>query len=110
MIFETPGGDSVTRVRGRQGRVTTCQGHRLFQGRVGPARFERRPTIRKHQEIMVGRRGEAPLVPPYSFRRPNKAMALTTGRKPGTQTTEVRLSEKLDFRRFSRNGLTAWGF
>ena len=25
---------------------------------------------------MVGRRGEAPLVPPYSFRRPNKAMAL----------------------------------
>ncbi len=25
---------------------------------------------------MVGRRGEARLVPPYSFRRPNKAMAL----------------------------------
>ena len=25
---------------------------------------------------MVGRRGEAPLVPPYKFRRPNKAMAL----------------------------------
>ena len=25
---------------------------------------------------MVGRRGETPLVPPYSFRRPNKAMAL----------------------------------
>ncbi len=25
---------------------------------------------------MVGRRGEAPLVPPYSLRRPNKAMAL----------------------------------
>ena len=25
---------------------------------------------------MVGRRGEAPLVPPYRFRRPNKAMAL----------------------------------
>ena len=48
----------------------------FFKGRVGPARFERRPTIRKHREIMVGRRGEAPLVPPYSFRRPNKAMAL----------------------------------
>ena len=27
---------------------------------------------------MVGRRGEAPLVPPYGFRRPNKAMALRT--------------------------------
>ena|GEM_PF-2644357 len=25
----------------------------------------------------MGRRGEAPLVPPYSFRRPNKTMALT---------------------------------
>ncbi len=25
---------------------------------------------------MVGRRGETPLVPPYSFRSPNKAMAL----------------------------------
>ncbi len=25
---------------------------------------------------MVGRRGEAPLVPPYKFRRPNKTMAL----------------------------------
>ena len=25
---------------------------------------------------MVGRRGEAPLVPPYKFRRPNKAIAL----------------------------------
>ncbi len=27
---------------------------------------------------MVGRRGEAPLVPPYSFRSPNKTMALMT--------------------------------
>ncbi len=26
---------------------------------------------------MVGRRGEAPLVPPYNFRSPNKAMALS---------------------------------
>ncbi len=25
---------------------------------------------------MVGRRGEAPLVPPYRLHRPNKAMAL----------------------------------
>ncbi len=30
---------------------------------------------------MVGRRGEAPLVPPYNFRRHNKAMALTSGRE-----------------------------
>ncbi len=29
----------------------------LFLRRVGPARFERRPTLRKRQEIMVGRRG-----------------------------------------------------
>ncbi len=29
---------------------------------------------------MVGRRGEAPLVPPYTFRRPNKAIALDRGR------------------------------
>ena len=28
-------------------------------------------------EVMVGRRGEAPLVPPYKFPRPNKAMALS---------------------------------
>ena len=28
---------------------------------------------------MVGRRGEAPLVPPYSFRRLNKARALLEG-------------------------------
>ena len=33
--------------------------------RVGPARFERRPTIRKHRDWLVGRRGDAPLVPPY---------------------------------------------
>ena len=49
---------------------------RLFQRRVGPARFERRPTIGNRREILVGRRGEAPLVPPYRLRRPNKAMVL----------------------------------
>jgi hypothetical protein len=32
---------------------------------VGQARFERRPTIWNQLETMVGRRGEAPLVPPY---------------------------------------------
>ena len=51
-------------------------GHRLFQGRVGPAQFERRPTIGNRREFMVGRRGEAPLVPPYRLRSPNKAMPL----------------------------------
>ena len=29
---------------------------------------------------MVGRRGEAPLVPPYKFRRSKKAMALLPGK------------------------------
>ena len=58
------------------GLANNVQGHRLFQIRVGPARFEGRPTIRKRREVLVGRRGEAPLVPPYSLRRPNKAMAL----------------------------------
>ncbi len=37
----------------------------LFQCRVGPARFERRPTIRTHRELTVGRRGESPLVSTY---------------------------------------------
>ena len=32
----------------------------------GTARFERRPTIVPSLEIVVGRRDEAPLVPPYS--------------------------------------------
>ena len=35
--------------------------------RVGPARFERRPTAKQCRELMVGRRGEAPLVPPYKL-------------------------------------------
>ena len=35
---------------------------------------------------MVGRRGEAPLVPPYRFRRPNKAMALVR-EQPRNATT-----------------------
>ena len=42
---------------------------------------------------MVGRRGEAPLVPPYSFRRPNKVMALSSSHalpRPGTTPLEVR--------------------
>ena len=47
-----------------------------FQGRrVGPARFERRPTLGNRREIMVGRRGEAPLFPPDSLSNRNWAMA-----------------------------------
>ena len=56
--------------------LSKIQGHRLFQRLVGPARFERRPTIRKSREFMVCRRGETPLVPHYKFRSPNKALAL----------------------------------
>ena len=51
----------------------------MFLRRVGPARFERRPTLGNRREIRVGRRGEAPLVPPDSFRSPTKAMALLLG-------------------------------
>ncbi len=56
--------------------TTLHQDHRPFQCRVGQARFERRPTIQKPREILVGLRGEAPLVPPYDFRGTNKAMVL----------------------------------
>ena len=55
------------------------QGHRLFQRRVGPARFERRPTILKHRELLVGQRGEAPLVPPYILPSFKMALALQQG-------------------------------
>ena len=39
----------------------------MFLRRVGPAQFERRPTIEKHRKILVGQRDEAPLIPPYSL-------------------------------------------
>jgi len=48
----------------------------FLQSRAGPARFERRPTIMKQGEFMVGRRGEAPLVPPYILPSFKKALAL----------------------------------
>ncbi len=56
--------------------VPVPQGHRLFQRRAGPARFERRPTIMNLRELLVGRRGEAPLVPPYILPSFKKALAL----------------------------------
>jgi len=51
-------------------RFLTCAdqqsaaGQSVFQCRVGQARSERRLTIMKRREWMVGQRGEAPLVPP----------------------------------------------
>ena len=78
-------------------------GHRLFQGRVGQARFERRPTIGNRREIMVGRRGEAPLVPPYSFRRPNKAMAVASDLAELTSPKVVAIISPLSFREFCVN-------
>jgi hypothetical protein len=36
-------------------------GHSLFHSTVGPARFERRPTLSECVVEMVGRRGDAPL-------------------------------------------------
>ncbi len=45
-----------------------CGAIACFECRVGPARFERRPTIGKCRENRVGQRGEAPLAPPYGDR------------------------------------------
>lgn len=39
-------------------------GNRLFECRVGPARFDRRPTLCEFRHLLVGPRGETPLVPP----------------------------------------------
>ena len=65
-------------------RVPSAQrrdyGRGEFLRRVGPARRERRPTIRKLRELLVGRRGEAPLVPPYILPSFKKALALFCGR------------------------------
>ena len=43
---------------------------------MGPARFQRQPTIMNLRELLVGRRGEAPLVPPYILSSFKKALAL----------------------------------
>ena len=55
---------------------------------------------------MVGRRGEAPLVPPYSFRRPNKAMALSLPELPKTSSTVH--SEFIVANRLCDRGLAHW--
>ena len=66
-----------------QSGVEPPHSKREFLRRVGQVRFERRPTNGKRREIMVGLRGEAPLVPPYKFRSPNKAIALPSRRLAG---------------------------
>ncbi len=77
--------------------VLKDQGHRLFQGRVGPARFERRPTIRKRRELLVGRRGEAPLVPPYILPSFIKALALLKDRPDLTRDKLTRVRDLMNF-------------
>ena len=60
--------------------TTEAQRHREGKQRSvaeegGPALFERWPTLVPSLEIMVGRRGEAPLVSPYNLSRFKKALA-----------------------------------
>ena len=52
------------------------QSHRRFHVGWDQLASSAGPPFRKHREIRVGRRGEAPLVAPYRFRSPNKAMDL----------------------------------
>ena len=48
------------------------------EGRVGQARFERRPTNLDSPPDVVGRRGKAPLVPPYEESTPTDADAVVS--------------------------------
>ena len=59
-LFDRVDGDDVL-VTHRRRRTSLTQ-EPLARGQ---AQFERRPTILKRREILVGRRDEAPLVPPY---------------------------------------------
>ena len=47
----------------------------MFLRRVGPARFERRPTLAQSVKNVVGLRDETLLVPPYRFHRPGKSIS-----------------------------------
>ena len=75
VIIPCPSGTLIGEEHGGLGEMFVAN-NPMFLRRAGPARFERRPTIGKCREILVGRRDEAPLVPPYRLRSPNKAMAL----------------------------------
>ncbi len=52
---------------------------------------------------MVGRRGEAPLVPPYTFRSPNKAMALHSSCGRGCLSVVAVSSRPTPTRRVSKD-------
>ena len=58
----------------RRGTEKASRG--LLLRRVGPALFERWPTLVPSLEIIVDRRGEAPLVSPYNLSRFKKTLAL----------------------------------
>lgn len=51
---------------------------RLSGTRHGPARFERRLTVLKHRELLVGRRDETPQVSPDILLRFKQAWALAS--------------------------------
>ena len=64
-------------------------GSSQFQSRAGQARFERRPTLTNLRELMVSRRGEAPLVPPYilcNFKRDGAVESPHTWHTPNHST------------------------
>ena len=48
------------------------QGHRLVPRRVGPARFERRPTIENHREIYGGPARRSAAGPTLQFLQPRQ--------------------------------------
>ena len=60
---------------------------------------------------MVGRRGEAPLVPPYRLHSPNKAMALTIRASTRSEPTEElrRASQPMTASYFEANSLANFG-
>ena len=58
---------------------------------MGPARFERWPTQKKHRELMVGQCGETPLVPPYSLLNLNLDAAGVAGIGAALGETPVEL-------------------
>ncbi len=56
----------------RQADGGTCQSHRLFNVGWDKLASSAGPPLGKRREILVGRRGETPLVPPYKFRNPTR--------------------------------------
>ena len=75
-------------------RWARARGLRQSLSRVGPARFERRPTISNHRELPVGRRSEAPLVPPDILSSFKVAMAVGGDHKHDDHRRLTTLSAK----------------